>query len=141
MKKTKSKTKIKQRVEENKAVALPYTFSRKSETLRCKIRQRGRPKKDIDVGVIFHMIHNKATIKAVARHLGINRDTIYANFQAVIDRARVSHRETWHKIRDEWFAGWLESKKNKEAERKRKLKCRNCLYRQRKKMQIIFRQI
>jgi predicted nucleotidyltransferase len=83
-------------------------------------RKRGRPRKDVDVGIVFHMIRNKAPIAAVSRHLNIHRDTLYANFRSVIDAARLSHSEAWKVIYDEMFARFLERKRLKEEAKRRK---------------------
>ncbi len=37
----------------------------------------GRPRKEIDKGVMFHMLMNNAPVTHIARHLGIHRDTLY----------------------------------------------------------------
>jgi len=89
-----------------------------------KIRKKGRPRKNIDEGVLFHMLKNSASISEVARHLGIHRDTIYTNFRPIIDEARKSHREAWRKIADQMFADLIERKRvrkktREEARRKR----------------------
>lgn len=67
-------------------------------------RKRGRPKKCIDIGVMFHMIKNNAPIAAVAKYLGIHRDTLYVNYRYIIEDARKAHKEA-HQIiwkRDIW---------------------------------------
>jgi transposase-like protein len=77
-------------------------------------RKRGRPRKHIDPGVIFHMIKNNAEITDVARHLGIHRDTIYTNYRQLIDQAREIHRAEWKALRDVELEKWLEEKRLKE---------------------------
>jgi hypothetical protein len=74
-------------------------------------RRKGRPRKDVDVGVIFHMLKNGAPIAAVARHIGIHRDTLYTNFRSVIEEARVSHHAAWKVISDEMLWKLLEKKR------------------------------
>ena len=34
----------------------------------------GRPKKEIDAGIIFHMVKNSAPVRTIARFLGVHRD-------------------------------------------------------------------
>lgn len=93
-------------------------------------KQRGRPKKDVDVGVIFHMVKNDATITAVARHLGIHRDTIYSNYTHVIDEARKAHRKAWRVIADARHEELLQKRIQKELAKRAKRKYRQSgLYR------------
>lgn len=75
--------------------------------------KRGRPRKDIDTGIIIHMLKNRATIAAVAKHLGIHRDTLYENYRSVIEEGLASHREAWRKISDEMLTRFLEEKGSK----------------------------
>lgn len=57
--------------------------------------KRGRPKKEIDAGIIFHMLKNNAPIVKVAKYLGVHRDTIYANHRDMIEEARrAGHEES-----------------------------------------------
>lgn len=91
---------------------------------------RGRPRKIIDPGVVFHMIKNCAPITAVANHLGVHRDTLYANFPVLIKEAYASHREAWGKISDEMFANWLEQKRLIEELQQPKRKKRKYLRKQ-----------
>lgn len=100
------------------------TCAHETPTLR-QAQKRGRPRKDIDVGVMFHMLKNSAPLAVVARHLGVSRDTLYANFPNLIKEAYASHRATWRKIAEESFAKWLEAKKLKdEAKRIKSIKRR-----------------
>lgn len=89
-----------------------------------KTRKRGRPKKNVDISVMFHMLKNNVPITVVARHLGIHRDTIYTNFRPVIDEAR----EAWRKIIDERYKNFTEKireeKRLKEASKRKKRRYR-----------------
>lgn len=89
---------------------------------------KGRPKKDIDVGVMFHMIKNNAAIAFVARHLGVHRDTLYANFRLVIEDARASHREAWKEIMDPWIEERIRQRqlKRESKRKKRRYRTRGC---------------
>lgn len=82
------------------------------------LRKKGRPKKDVDVGLVFHMLKNNAPITKVAKHIGVHRDTLYANYPDLIKEAYASHREAWRKIADEMIAKWDEQKKVKEVSKK-----------------------
>jgi hypothetical protein len=85
-----------------------------------KVRKRGRPKKDIDACVIFQMLKNNGTIAAVARHLGIHRDTIYTNFRPVIDEARKAWQKTVEERIDNTLARKREEKRLKEMYEEKK---------------------
>ena len=84
-------------------------------------RKRGRPKKCIDIGVMFHMIKNNAPIAAVARYLGIHRDTLYVNYRQIIEDARKAHKEAHQTIwkRDVWpgIKAQIEKRQIEEAKR------------------------
>jgi predicted transcriptional regulator len=81
-------------------------------------RRRGRPRKDIDLGVIFHMIKNGAEITKVAKHLGIHRDTIYANYRYLVNEALVLRRKTWREIMEvEYQKREVEAQKKMEERR------------------------
>lgn len=56
------------------------------------------PKKELDVGIITHMLKNKAPVTYIAKHLGVHRDTLYANYGEAIQRGREAHREAWRVI-------------------------------------------
>ena len=105
-------------------VSIPPTFSPKE-------KHRGRPSKNIDVGIIFHMIFNGAEITKVALHLGVHRDTIYSNFAHVIKEAGEAHRKAWRIIMDEWFRNFLEAKRLKEEAKLSKRKYKRRMYRYR----------
>lgn len=97
----------------------------KLKTSRCGKLKRGRPWKEVDAGIIYHMLKNNVPVSRVARHLGIHRDTIYANFREVIDEGRAGWRDAWKKIADAMFAEFLEKKRLKEdARKKRRRSCR-----------------
>jgi len=78
------------------------------------MRKRGRPRKEVDPGVILHMLTNNAPISRIAKHIGIHRDTIYTNYRQVIEAARVCNREAWKKISDAMFEEFLEKKRLKD---------------------------
>lgn len=75
----------------------------------------------MDSGIIFHMLKNNAPVKLVAKHVGVHRDTLYANYREVIEGGRASHSKEWGKIMDVRFAEFLERKRLKEKARKRRL--------------------
>ena len=52
-------------------------------------RKRGRPRADIDYGIVFHMVVNGAPRKAIAKHFGVCVDTILVNCREIISEARV----------------------------------------------------
>lgn len=54
---------------------------------------------------------NKAPVAAVARHIGIHRDTLYVNFRPTIEEGRARYREAWRLIANVM----LEKRKAKEA--------------------------
>lgn len=77
----------------------------------------GRRRKEIDPGIIFHMLLNKAPIAAVAKHCKCHPDTIFANFGDIIREARQAHYKAWQAIH------WpLLEEKIKQREEKRKAK-------------------
>lgn len=101
------------------------------------VMARGRKKKEIDLGVMFHMIKNNAPITAVAKHFGIHRDTLYSNYAQVIKEARQAHTEAWKVIADEMFRAFLERKRLKEAMKKPKRRYRLQCPRRRKSLSDI----
>ena len=90
--------------------------------------KRGRPKKKFDVGLAFHMLKNKASIAAVARHVNVHRDTLYANYRPLIEAARIAHREAWKIIADERFRQFLEKERLKEEAKRKKRRDRRAIY-------------
>jgi hypothetical protein len=89
----------------------------------CK--SRGRPRKEIDTGLMFHMIKNSAPIKAVAKFLGVHRDTLYTNYRSIIDEARSCHRAAWRIIADEMHRQFLVKIWLKEEKKRKKRKYRS----------------
>ena len=87
-------------------------------------KRRGRPKKEVDIDVMHHMLKNKASIAAVARHVGIHRDTVYTNYKAIIAEGRASHSEAWAKIANVMLAEFFEKKRLKEEAKRKKRKYR-----------------
>lgn len=79
-------------------------------------KRRGRPRKDIDIGVMLHMMRNGASVMAAAKGMGINRDTLYSRFRDIIEAGRKAHSkyqldnsEEWYRIRGEaWRQRQLE---------------------------------
>jgi hypothetical protein len=93
---------------------IPILCHDKTDTLNSLHKnKRGRPKKDVDIGVMFHMLKNDAPVTAIARHLGIHRDTLYVNYAQIINAGREAMLKAWR----EAIAPWLE-----ECARKRRLK-------------------
>lgn len=63
-----------------------------------EFQKRGRPRKEIDEGVLFHMLKNKAPVSAIAKHLGVNRDTIYVRYRHLIREGRLANIQAWRVI-------------------------------------------
>lgn len=61
------------------------------------LMKRGRPRKEVDPGIISHMLQNGAPIAVISKHVGVSRDTIYANYGDVIRQARISNNELMRK--------------------------------------------
>lgn len=86
------------------------------------MKRRGRPRKNIDEGVMFHMMKNKAPITAVARYLGIHRDTIYVNFSEVIKDARKAYEEKWRVLAGKMAEQFFERHRLRESAKMKKRK-------------------
>lgn len=83
-------------------------------------RKRGRPRKDIDIEFMKHMISNKAEAADVAKFFGVHRDTIYASYNQVVIEGRKLWWEKWSKISEVKFQNSLKKRKMKEELRKKK---------------------
>lgn len=79
-------------------------------------RGRGRPRKLIDTEILFSMIRENKPIAAIARHLKINKDTIYANYWDVIKAGRAALQDDIRRRVDEELPRLLAAK----AERDRR---------------------
>jgi hypothetical protein len=66
-------------------------------------RGRGRPLKEIDIGVMVHMMRNGAPLRAVAKAVGVNRDTLYSRYWDVIEAGRAAHHQYYLDNREEWY--------------------------------------
>lgn len=84
----------------------------------------GRPRKEIDRGVMFHMLKNDAPVTHIARHLGVHRDTLYVNYPDLIKEGRESQREAWQEIRAPIMEEWLRKRREKEEAKRAKRKYR-----------------
>ena len=103
-----------------------------NQELHPKIRKRGRPRKDIDHGILFHMVKNSAPIKAIACYFSVHRDTIYANFPDIIKEAQASYNQSLRVIQEITLIKWLKEKRMKEAEKqaakRKKRRYRRCFF-------------
>lgn len=63
---------------------------------------RGRPKKDINVALMVHMMRNGASVCAVAKGLGLHRDTLYHRCYDAIEAGRQAHWDYMKEKRNEW---------------------------------------
>lgn len=81
------------------------------------MRKRGRPRAIIDEGVVFHMIKNYGSIKAIAEHFGVCRDTILANFGDTIREVRRAGQKESMKYGSKRVALFLEERKRKKEAR------------------------
>jgi alpha-ketoglutarate-dependent taurine dioxygenase len=58
----------------------------------------GRPRKEINESLLFHLIKNGAPIAYAARYLSVHRDTLYVNYADVIEEGRKAHYQAWQKV-------------------------------------------
>lgn len=65
--------------------------------------RRGRPQKEVDPGVMLHMMRNGAPVKVVARLFGVHRDTLYVRYRDVIEAGRRAARQHWLVNRGAWL--------------------------------------
>jgi hypothetical protein len=85
-------------------------------------RNRGRPRKDINVGLVFHMAYNDAPVAIIAKHIGVHRDTIYANYRNDVEKGRELRRKVRSEEFEKWLPKFLEEKRLKAIARKKREK-------------------
>lgn len=88
-----------------------------TKTLKKKV---GRPRKEIDTGLLFHLIKNKCSVAAAAKFLGIHRDTIYSRHRSTIEEGRAANQRAWAIIADKMHEAFLEKLRRKEAAKPKK---------------------
>lgn len=81
-------------------------------------KKRGRPRKDINSGLVFHMAYNTAPVSFIAQHIGVHRDTIYANCREDLKAARALQMQDQRAGTEEWLAKFLAERRLKAIERK-----------------------
>lgn len=84
----------------------------------------GRSRKEIDKGVMLHMLKNKAPLTVVAKQLGIHRDTLYKNYAELIEEGREANRQAWKEITTPVIEEWLRKRREKQEAKKGKRKYR-----------------
>ena len=66
--------------------------------------RKGRPMKEINADLMLHMMRNGASVRSVAKIMGIHRDTLYSRYKHIIRAGRQAYEKFWDDNHNRWFS-------------------------------------